>query len=162
MVGHNATLVMPSRPRRAEATPPATTKRTPRPAPQTTRRVRITKRSFAAIAVAVLLLSFGISSAARYAFGRSTESAAPALAADGIASLAEVTTSLDPLTPAAPLAASENDDSEPHAEAAPQGARDAHKRRDVPGRTRPHGAKRTTRSPFVNGGDKFDPMNGKI
>lgn len=170
------TLVLPNAPARVAASKPAPA---PLPAvPATTYRTRraptgmaalgvvATKRGFAALAALVLLLSFGISSAARVAFGGS--------AAKATTSLRAAVDHVAPPAPAAPAAPEKAVDTRTVAAAAPvatpaesdgaQAPRDAQKRKDAPSRARRHTVSRPSLrgTPFLNGGDKFDPLNGAI
>lgn len=143
---------------------PVSTYRTRRPASNALSAIA-TKRGFAVLAAGVLVLSFGISSAARFALHRSAAKATTSIRAAVV--LAMPTSELA-AAPAAPPKVADNhvaaaepkaSDSEPSAQA----PRDAQKRREAPARARRHVAGRApSRGPFLSGGDKFDPLNGTI
>lgn len=189
LVGHSETVIMPSsRPRAqlmsaipvapgtparpavavvsAKAKAPAVTRRkAPAPARIAAPKV-VTGRMFAALALAVLVLSFGISYGARIALGGTTTSevATDSVDAPALAPAKEGSTVSAPSSPVA-IAADENGPkAAPHhvdSEGVP--GRDAQIRKEGPSRARRYVVRRATgRTPFLNGGDKYDPLNAKL
>lgn len=137
---------------------PSTRRDTPmarRPAPSSSRSLA---GRFAVLAALVLVVSFTVSSAVRYAFRENLASTPAALAAANKLGVLE-TTSAD-VTPAPPLAS--GGESEAKSELHEASPRDAQVRKDGAGRQRRSAPRRGGRTPFVHGGDRFDPMNSSL
>lgn len=185
LVGYSETVIMPSsRPRplarmisvapvaRPTAAPAiAPSRKAPaRIAVPRTPQPPVAHRTFVGLALAVLVFSFGISSAARYAFGHTSASETDSVRAEIVASPAQDAKPASALP--APAVAPESDEDGPSVAPRPEhranvegtsAVRDAQVRKD--GRARRHHVhvrRPTGRTPFINGGDKYDPLNGSL